>query len=159
MPKFNPGALTVIELLQRYGQILEELKRREIIRTQNNPVADYAEWLVSTKLKLNLAHNAKAGYDATDKRGERIQIKSRRLKPSDKAKELAVIRKLKEDKFDYLIAVLFDMEFTVKEAYKIPRRIIEKYAHFSEHVNGHILRMTGKILVDPKVENITKKLL
>ena len=46
--------LTVKELLQLNSSILNELKRRRIVRTKNNPVGDYTEWIVSKGLGLEL---------------------------------------------------------------------------------------------------------
>src|SRR5882672_321474 len=38
------------ELLQLTGKILDELSARKIVRTNNNPVSGYTEWLVSQRL-------------------------------------------------------------------------------------------------------------
>lgn len=53
---------STIELMNMYAQILTELKARNIIRTYNSPIGDYAEWLVSKKLGLTLERNSKKGY-------------------------------------------------------------------------------------------------
>ena len=39
-----------IELMNMYADILEELNCRNVVRTYNSPVGDYAEWLVAEKL-------------------------------------------------------------------------------------------------------------
>lgn len=122
------------------------------MRTHNNPVSDYAEWLVVQKLGLSLESSSHAGYDAISSKGEKFQIKSRRSK---KSRQLSVIRNLEAKKFDYLIAVLFEDDFAVREAYKIPHRIIKKYAQFSPHQNGYILQLRCDILKDASVEDIT----
>lgn len=142
-------------LLHHFADIIDELKRRGVVRTRNNPVADYAEWLAAQKLRLSLERKSRSGYDATNKKGERFQIKSRRLDPTNKSRQLSVIRNLSAGEFDYLIGILFDRDFTVKEAYRIPRRIIAKYAQFSEHQNGHILQLRGAVLKDQAVEDLT----
>ena len=41
-----------IELMNMYAEILAELNSRKVVRTYNNPVGDYAEWLVAEKLGL-----------------------------------------------------------------------------------------------------------
>ena len=33
------------ELLKCFADVLDELKERGVVRTRNNPVSDYAEWL------------------------------------------------------------------------------------------------------------------
>lgn len=155
MSEFDPKAFPTPSLLRCFADILDELKQRGVVRTRNNPVADYAEWLVAQRLDLSLERNSRSGYDATSTMNERFQIKSRRLDPSNKSRQLSVIRNLDAGEFDYLIGVLFDRDFTVKEAYKIPHGVIAKYARFSKHQNGHILYLRGDVLRDPSVEDIT----
>ena len=157
MRRCNPKSLSTSNLLQCFSSILDELKQRGVVRTRNNPTGDYAEWLVATKFKLKLEPNSNAGYDAASSRGKKVrfQIKGRRAK---KSRQLSVIRNLEAKKFDYLIAVFFDDDFAVREAYKIPYKIVKKYAEFNEHQNGHILHLRGDILKDNKVEDITRVL-
>lgn len=155
MSEFDPKAFPTSSLLRYFADILDELKQRGVVRTRNNPVADYAEWLVAQRLGLSLERNSRSGYDATSRMNERFQIKSRRLDPSNKSRQLSVIRNLDAGEFDYLIGVLFHRDFTVKEAYRIPHGVIAKYARFSRHQNGHILYLSGDALRDPSVEDIT----
>jgi len=158
MAEFNWETLTVPELLRCFANILDELKERKVVRTRNNPVADYAEWLVTQQLGLSLERSSKRGYDAIDQNGKRYQIKSRRLDPTNESKLLSVIRNLDTNEFDYLVGVLFNRDFTVKEAYKIPHSVIREHARFSEHVNGHLLHLQGEVLTARGVENITEVL-
>ena len=147
-----------VELMNMYAGILAELNRRGVVRTYNSPVGDYAEWLVAEKLNLRLEPNAKKGYDAYDKAsGARFQIKSRweRGAPSPQSRELNVIRNFDDGQFDYLIAIIFDKYFSVKEAYMIPHGAIRRYARYNRHQNGHILFAMGPLLCDAEVENIT----
>lgn len=48
-------SLTHLELLSLHSEILAELHSRGVIRTKNNPVGDYAEWLVSEALGMILS--------------------------------------------------------------------------------------------------------
>ena len=155
MTGFDWKALTVSELLKCFADVLDELKKRKIVRTRNNPVADYAEWLVTQQLGLSLERSSKRGYDATDQSGKRYQVKSRRLDQTNKSKQLSVIRNLDAGEFDYLIGILFNRDFTVNEGYKIPHGVIREHARFSEHQNGYILHLQGEVLTAPRVENIT----
>jgi len=59
------------ELLVSWADIMSELSRRGLIRTANNPVADYAEHLVAKLLGLSLEGNSKASYDAVGSDGIR----------------------------------------------------------------------------------------
>ena len=134
---FEPESLTTPQLLQYYAQILDVLRNRDVIRTANNPVGDYAEWIVSKKLGLTLVANSKAGYDAVDSSGMKFQIKGRRITKHNPSKQLGAIRNLQNRDFDFLIAVLFSEQFEVMQVVKIPHEIIDKYARFSDHVHAH----------------------
>lgn len=46
-----------IDLMNQYAAILAELNERNVVRTYNSPVGDYAEWLVAEQLGLVLEHN------------------------------------------------------------------------------------------------------
>ena len=96
------------ELLPLHSQIIGELRRRKIVRTQNNPIGDYTEWLVCKCLDLEIEGNSKAGYDATDAAGLRYQIKGRRS--ADRSIQFSAIRNLDEGHFDFVIAVVFDLD-------------------------------------------------
>ena len=144
------------ELLQLYGKLMEELRQRKLIRSSNNPVSDYAEKIVCEKLKLSLTGKSSKGYDAIDENtGTRYQIKARRLTSHNRSRQLGVIRNLGQKLFDYLIAVIFNESFEPVEIWKIPLDTIPKYARYSEHQNGHILVLTGKLLEDKTVTSVS----
>lgn len=140
--------------LKQYSQIMRELRKRKIVRSRNNPVADYAEKIVADKLKFKLASKSCKGYDAVDQNDIRYQIKGRQLLELKSSRQLGVIRNLDGNYFDYLIAIIFDSEFYVLEAWKIPRELIKNYARFNSHQNGHILILKGRILQDRGVKRI-----
>ncbi len=154
----NLNQLNTLELLQLHGCILDELKQRNIIRTYNNPVGDYAEWLVAQKLDLELANCSKTGYDGISKNNIKYQIKARRNHTSNESRQLNVIRKFNENSFDFLIAVLFNKDFTIKEAYKLAHDTIPKYAKYSNHQNGYLPILPRNIASDPDVEDISNML-
>lgn len=79
MTKFDPKTFTISDLLKNFSNILDELKQCGLVRTRNNLVADYAEWLVTRSLDLSLECNSRAGYDATNSRKKRFLIKNRHL--------------------------------------------------------------------------------
>jgi hypothetical protein len=153
--EFNPNDFFTFELLRCHAAILDTLRARGVIRTQNNPVADYAEWIVSKTLGLELTANSNAGYDAVGADGIRYQIKSRRIILSRDRRQLGVIRNLDAVEFDYLIGVLFSRDFSAIEAYKVPHGLVRDFARFREHQNGHVLHLRGSILEAPGVENIS----
>ena len=67
------------DLLRLYGDILVELRRRDVIRTENSPVGDVAELLAARAFDLTLATNSSIGYDDLDRAGLRYQIMRRDL--------------------------------------------------------------------------------
>lgn len=149
---------SVTEIMKLYSDVLDELKKRNVIRTFNSPVGDYAEWLVCKVLELELVPNSKKGHDAVGPDGKRFQIKSRLERSGEKQRQLGVIRNFNNDEFDEfdeLIAIIFDEDFSVKEAYKVKKPEISKYSVRNNYQNGHILHMKGQILEDTNVENIT----
>ena len=146
--------MEVKELLQLQASITNELKGRGVVRTQNNPLGDYTEWLVAKALGLELEANSKAGYDGISETGVKIQIKGRRVTPKNNSRQLSAIRKYKEKDFDELAAVIYDEKFDVLEAWLIPHGVVGEYASYREHVNAHILVLKGAILTDPRIRCI-----
>lgn len=160
-PLISDGLLTslsVLELLSLHSGILTELRSREVIRTKNNPVGDYAEWLVSKALGMTLLSNSSAGADAIDSDGLKVQIKARSVTPDNPSRQLSALRNYEAADFDYLIAVIFDEAYNVLDGYKIPHEVIRDYARHSDHVNAHIINLKGAILSDPRVISIKENL-
>jgi hypothetical protein len=146
------------ELLQLFSELIEALRRKELIRSTNNPVADFTEYLVAKNFSYSLENNSKMGYDAIDKNVIKFQIKGRRIHSRNNSRQLSVIRNLDKKFFDYLIAVIYAEDFSILEAYQIPYDLIKPYSRFSEHQNGNILILRGNILVEKKVMKIEDKL-
>lgn len=150
--------LSVPELLAAHSALIEELRHRGIVRSKNNPTGDYAEWLVSSKLGLTLETNSAKGFDAVDSSGARYQIKGRRITPDNKSAQLGVIRNLKGDDFDFLVGVVFDKDWTVLRAAKIPHRAVTGLAAFRPHVNGHVMHLRPSVFDEPDVVDVTSAL-
>lgn len=149
--------INIKELLQLQAAAINELRARGVVRTTNNPLGDYTEWLVASALDLELQENSKSGYDAVSKDKDRpikFQIKGRRVTPENKSRMLSAIRNYHEKDFDLLAAVIFDENFNILEAWLIPHDIVGKYAVYRKHANAHILVLQGKILSDAAVKSI-----
>ena len=116
----NLTGLTISELLQAHGAVLDELKRRGVLRSKNNPTGDYAEWLAATRLGLKLETNSAKGFDATDPQGLRYQIRGRRVTPDNPSPQLGVIKSLGEMSFNFLLAVIFDADWRGLRAASTP---------------------------------------
>lgn len=144
------------DLLKLYAKIMEELRSRGVVRSGNNPVADYGEKVVSELLNLKLQNSSNRGFDAIDKAGCKYQIKARRITPRNPSRQLGVIRNLNSQDFDYLFAAIFDRDFNLAELWKIPHGCIKTYAKHSKHQNGHVIILRGAILKDKRVKNLIK---
>src|SRR3990172_12918807 len=92
--------LSVNQLLNLHGKVLDELKTRSVISTRNNPVGDYTVWLVAHAFNLQPQPNSKKGFDAIDSNGVRFQIKGRRLDPANPSRQMSVIRNFDDKLFD-----------------------------------------------------------
>lgn len=150
--------LSVAELLDDHCKIIDELRRRGVVRSNNNPTGDYAEWLVSEKLGLSLVAQAARGMDAFDSNGVRYQIKGRRVTPRSNSTQLGIIRNLNDGDFDFLIGVIFNARWKVTRAAKISHQAVPDLAKFSEHQNGHVMYLRPSVMCAPGVEDITEVL-
>lgn len=145
---------SIKQLLLLQSEIIEELKRRKVVRTKNNPVGDYTEWLVARGMGLDLANNSATGYDGVDSKGVKVQIKGRRVTPDNKSRQLSAIRNLDQKDFDILAAVIFDDKYDILDALLIPHDVVSEYATYRSHTNAHILHLRGAILIDHRVTDI-----
>ncbi len=142
-------------LLALYVDVLAQLRQRAIIRSTNNPVADYAEYLVAQALGVQLAAKSTTGYDAIGSDGERYEVKARRLTASNLSRQLSAIRGLPERHFDYLAGVLFAEDFTVARACLVPISVVEQEATYRSHVNAWILHLRDSLWARGDVRDIT----
>jgi hypothetical protein len=144
------------QLLNTFSDVLEELRQRKIMRTANNPVADYAEFLVAKALDLTLLENSTAGHDAVDDSGKRFEIKSRRIRPGATSVQLSALRGLDARKFDVLAAVLFSDRFEVERACLIPFDVVKARAAYVAHVNAWNLILRPSLWNATGVEDFTE---
>jgi hypothetical protein len=113
-------AISTQEILKLHVNMLAELRRRDVVRGANNPVGDYAEMLFARAFGWSLLGKVAAGADACDSEGKRYQVKCRRLATPKGVRSLGFIRRLPEQPFDYLAAVLLDNEFNVLRGAIVP---------------------------------------
>ena len=72
------NSLSPARLLLLHANIGEELRARGIVRSSNNPVGDFAEYLFCKAFGWSAAGNSNKGSDALCGDGKLYQIKSRR---------------------------------------------------------------------------------
>lgn len=148
---YDPSARTTPELLRDWGAVMRELRTRDIIRTNNNPVGDIAEAIVHTHYGGERAGFSGPAWDVMAPDGERIQVKSMRLAASSKRRNLGVIR---DSEYDSVVVVIFDEDFIVTEGLKLPREAVEDLFPHRPYVNGRIITLTNKLRADPRVETV-----
>lgn len=147
---------STLELLRAYGAILDELRRRDVVRSANSPISDLAEVLFCRAFGWTRAGGSAAGYDATDAAGVRYQIKARRLTRGAGGRQLSAIRNLDREPFDHLAAVLFDADFTVYRAALIPLSVVKKRVRHSVHTNSHVLNLRDDVWLESGVADVTE---
>lgn len=119
---------TTVGLMRLQAQVIGELRRRGVLRTNNNPVGDFAEHLFARAMGWTLSGNSTGGYDACCAQGTRYQIKARRLTEANGSRQLGAIRKLGDHQFDHLAAILFSADFNILRAVIIPHAVVAAYA-------------------------------
>lgn len=146
-------------LLRLFAATLEELRRRQLVRSGNNPVADYAEKIAAHALGWDLIRKSGAGHDGEDADGGRFQIKSRRVTTHNASRQLSCLRNMDSKPFDYLVGIVFDAEFNIHRACVIPLSVVRTRARFSKHVNGHILHLHDELWSIPGVRDVTPEMI
>ena len=148
--------LSLAGLLGLHAGIMEELRRRGVARSANNPTGSLAEFLFCRAFSWRQASNSEKGFDAKDRRGDRYQIKGRRLHRRNRSRQLSAMRDL--DGFDVLAAVLFDDEYGVVRAALIPGSVVRERCKFVEHTNSYKFMLTDDVWDDRRVKDVTAKL-
>lgn len=149
--------MTDVELLQAHGAVIDELIRRKVVRTRNNPIGDYTEWLVCNRLELRQENSSTAAFDAVNRSdGQRYQIKGRQ---SDAHRvQFSAIRKIDQLGFDFVIAVVFNRDYSIRFAAKLTHAAVQKLSRHQGHVNGHILMLSEDCFHEDGVEDIRERL-
>jgi hypothetical protein len=131
------GTATPRQLLATYELILAELRRRDVVRTNDAPSGQYAEWVARRVLGGELAPNSVKSYDLTTPVGERVQVKARVIRNPAKAGERQ-LSPFRSFDFDTALIVLFDTTYSVLRAVTLPAMLIFEHSRPSTHVNGRI---------------------
>jgi len=150
--------LTEHGLLRLHSNVLEELRGRGVLRSANSPVGDYAEVLVCQALSLRRAPPSTKGYDAEHTNGSRYEIKGRRFTGRSRPSHFSAIRDLPEEHFDWFVGVLFERDFSIRQAFLFPWKVIQDVAKHQPHVNGWIVTLKSCRDNLSRGHDITKKL-
>lgn len=148
------GDRGISDLLGIYGQVLEELNERKVIRSANAPTGDYAEWLVQRALGGELQPNSNKSADLIANK-KKIQIKARILSDPKKSgqRQLSPFRSWA---FDDAVIVLFDRRYNVHRATRIKVAELKAVAKKDKWVSGH--RVVARNALLDRGHDITEKL-
>ncbi|GAA1565895.1 DUF6998 domain-containing protein [Leucobacter aridicollis] len=125
--------LPVKHLLRLEASIVTELRRRDLVRTNNKPLGDIAEHVVWLARGGVLEPNSTKSHDITSAAGQRIQVKAMANRAAGAGARFSPFRSA-----DYHTAVflVFDAEFEIVEAYEVVADHIEQHVRFVPHVAG-----------------------
>ena len=147
---------TLPELLVLHVSIMEELRNRGVLRSENNPTGDLAEHLFCSAFGWKQAPNSQKGFDAKDKKGTRYQIKGRRINNRNPSRQVSSIRDM--GAFDFLAAVLFDHHYRVLRAALIPVAVVEDHSTHIEYTNSYRFMLQDSVWEEPDVKDVTDQL-
>lgn len=154
----NVETLTVPELLLLHTRIGDELRRRGVTRSANNPTGDLSEYLFCKAFGWKQAGNSHANIDAVAEDGARYQVKGRRITQFNNSRQLSAIRDLKGGHFEFIARVLFNEDYTVMRAALIPHSVALERAKFVERTNSHRFLLRDDVWNAPGVQDVTAAL-
>jgi hypothetical protein len=143
--------LSIRDLLALWAGAIRELRRREVVRTFNNPIGDIAEELVAAHYGGERGSFSQKTWDV--RIGEELlQVKALRLTGVATRRNLSPIRS--DDGYDAVVVVIFTEDLRVKEALRIPREVVNDLFERRPHVNGRVITLTRRLREHPSVETI-----
>ncbi|MCY4151479.1 MAG: hypothetical protein OXE94_04500 [Aestuariivita sp.] len=145
-----------MDLLGLHVDALKELRARGVLRSENPPAGDLAEFLFCKAFGWRQAENSEKGFDAEDRDGIRYQIKARRPHQHNTSRQLSAIRDL--DGFQILAAVLFDEQFNVTRAALIPQTLVHQESKFIARTNSYKFMLVDAVWTDKRVKEVTQVL-
>ena len=152
------SSLDPMELLSLHAHVAEELRKRGVTRTANNPTGDLAEYLFCKAFHWNQAGNSSANIDAIGPDEIRYQIKGRRVTRHNTSRQLSAIRDFEGEHFDFLAGVIFAEDYTVLRAAIIPRAVVSDRATFVQRTNSHKFLLRDDVWDAPDVRDVTAEL-
>ena len=137
-------------------QIVEELRRCGVVRSENVLTGDLAEYLFCQAFDWTQEPNSKKGFDATDKDDTRYQIKGRRIHRRNSSRQISAIRDLQG--FDFLAAGLFNHFYQVERAALIPAAVVQDRAIYQKHTNSYRFMLYDETWDIPGVRDVTREI-
>lgn len=155
-PPLDLTGFSESRLFSLYRSILAELKHRGVIRTENAPVGDYAEYLTAAALHGELAPNSEKSWDVRSSSGEKLQVKARVVSDPPLPGQLQ-LSPFRSWEFDAAVIVLLSStDYSVWRASKVPRELVETAAVHRPHVNGKVLLARPEIMGHATATDLTE---
>jgi len=129
-----------------------------VIRTENAPVGDYAEYLVAAALGGELEPNSKKSWDVRGSDGEKLQVKARVVSEPAEPGQLQLSPFRSFDFHSAVIVLLSAADYAVVRASKVPRHVVETSAVYRRHVNGKVLFARVEIMGHRDATDLTATL-
>src|SRR4051812_27761402 len=117
---YDPSSRSTGDLLRDWAAVMRELRKRDVIRTNNNPVGDIAEAIVHAHYGGERGGFSQAGWDVQTPTGERIQVKALRQTGARSRRNLSPIR---GSDYDSVVIAIFGEDFRVTEGLKLERKV------------------------------------
>jgi len=125
--------LSVKNLLLLEASVVKELRRRELVRTNNKPLGDIAEYIVWMARGGVLEPNSTKSHDITTASGQRIQVKAMANRAAGAGAKFSPFRSAG---YHTAVFLVFDLAFEIAEAYEVGAEQIEEHVRFVPHVAG-----------------------
>ncbi|WP_146243994.1 DUF6998 domain-containing protein [Curtobacterium sp. MCBD17_013] len=133
--------LNVGDLLDTYTNVLAELRTRHLIRTNNAPIGDPAEFCAAIVYDGLLAPNSEKSYDLTAADGRKVQVKVRLVRPGMASG--AVFSPLRSFDFDICAFLVIDNEAgEVVAAREWTPVEVREHGSFKKYTNGTVVTVS-----------------
>ena len=130
--------LSVARLLDAYADVLAELRTRHLIRTNNAPIGDLAEFCAAMVYDGLLAPNSEKSYDLAAADGRKVQVKVRLVRPGMASG--AVFSPIRSFDFDLCAFLVIDNAAgQVVAAREWTPDEVREHGSFKQHTNGTVV--------------------
>jgi hypothetical protein len=134
--------LTVRDLLATHEAVLEALRGRGVMRTDDAPAQQYARWLAHEAFGGVMAPEG-AHHDLLTPDGRRLLVRSVVVRGARDDRQLAPFRGVD---FDELLVILFDASYEVIRASVLTKEHVMRLARWKPQLNGRILTARDAVL-------------
>ncbi|MFZ0333397.1 MAG: hypothetical protein WAN10_02400 [Candidatus Acidiferrales bacterium] len=146
------------ELLYLYDDVLQELRRRKIVRSGTNPVGELARYLATRALELKVSRDSPMEPEFLDADGERYQIRGRRVTRTSQSASFSLGHELEDASFTHLIGIVFTEDFEILRAGVVPMKIVRNKAILKKGLRGGWrFELNDEVLEQGEVKNITQE--